>query len=300
MRKWAILVLPALAGFLLPGCNRAELFGGTEVRGTVTDIQGEPIPGVVASVSEPFKQCLTTGLGQYQLTVEPGRIELHFMKTGYTSGTLVIPEAEPGRVVARPVSLWRLPQTTGVFLFEDYQYRRTAPLKPKAYVGDDGHVVYGVGRLTGVVETQALRPLLLCHKMPWYDAKLCRLRTTTAAAPETPALKEDVWVSEQALPLAMAPLDEPDRLLWEVRLMEQLEPGIYAIHWGALEGYTSTDSRIFAFAVAQKSGESSLPPGAGEELPAGPEEDAEAEEPKTNEHEVDDEAPDDGSDAEED
>lgn len=298
MRKWSILFLPAVAALSLAGCNRAELLGETEVRGKVTDIQGEAVPGVVVSVLEPFKQCLTTGLGQYDLVVDSGRIELHFMKTGYTSGTLVIADAEPGTVAARPVSLWRLPQMTGVFLFEDYTYRRGAPLKPKAYVGEDGRVVYGVGKLTGVVETRAAKPLLLCHKMPWYDAKLCLLGTIKAAAPESPSVKEEVWVSEKTLPLAMAPLDEPDRLLWEVRLMEQLAPGIYAIHWGALEGYTSTDPRIFAFAVAQASGESSLPPGAGEEPLAAPEEDEAAAEPEDGETIVDDEAPDEAPDAE--
>jgi len=199
-------------------------------------------------------------LGQYRLGTEPGRVELHFMKTGYTSGTMVIEDTGLGTVLARPLSLWCLPQTTGLFLFEDYKYRRAAPLKPRPYVESKGRVIHGVGKLTGIIETQAAQPLLLCYKMPSYDAKLCRLATVEAAAPESPALKDKVWVFTESVPLAMAPVDEPERLLWEVRLMGPLEPGIYALHWGALDGYTSTDERIFVFAVARASGESSIPP----------------------------------------
>jgi len=256
-----------MAGLLLVAaglvsCDRAELLGGAEIRGMVVDIRGEPVPGVVVSISDPLKQCLTDGLGQYRLGTEPGRVELHFMKTGYTSGTMVIEDTGLGTVLARPLSLWCLPQTTGLFIFEDYKYRRAAPLKPRPYVESEDRVIYGVGKLTGIIETQAAQPLLLCYKMPSYDAKLCRLAAVEAAAPESPALKDKVWAFSESVPLAMAPVDEPERLLWEVRLMGPLDPGIYALDWGALDGYTSTDERIFVFAVAQASGESSIPPGA--------------------------------------
>jgi hypothetical protein len=262
------LVLLLAAG--LVSCNRAELVGGAEIRGAVVDIRGEPVPGVVVSLSDPLTQCLTDGLGQYSLRTEPGRVELHFMKTGYTSGTMAIEETGLGTVIARPLSLWCLPQTAGLFLFEDYSYRRAAALKPRAYVESKDRVIYGVGKLTGIIETQAAQPLLLCYKMPSYDAKLCRLAATRAATPDSPGLEEDVWVFSESAPLAMAPVDEPERLLWEVRLMGPLEPGIYALHWGALDGYTTTDERIFVFAVAQASGESSIPAGAvTEPVPAG-------------------------------
>lgn len=258
--KTAGLLLLLAAG--LVSCNRAELVGGAEIRGIVVDLRGEPIPGVVVTISDPLTQCLTDGLGQYSLRTEPGRAELHFMKTGYTSGTMLIEDTGTGAVLARPLSLWCLPQTTGLFLFEDYKYRRVAPLKPRPYVESNDHVIYGVGKLTGIIETQSPQPLLLCYKMPSYDAKLCRLATVDAAAPDSPAIKDKVWVFSESAPLAMAPVDEPERLLWEVRLMAPLEPGIYALHWGAFDGYTTTDERIFAFAVAQASGESSIPPGA--------------------------------------
>ncbi|MCX5772222.1 MAG: carboxypeptidase-like regulatory domain-containing protein [Candidatus Hydrogenedentes bacterium] len=268
MRAFTVGLLLAIAAGLV-SCDRAELLGSAEIRGMVVDIRGEPVPGVVVSISDPLTQCLTDGLGQYRLGTEPGRVELHFMKTGYTSGTMVIEDTGLGTVLARPLSLWCLPQTTGLFIFEDYKYRRTAPLKPRPYVESEDRVIYGVGKLTGIVETPAAEPLLLCYKMPSYDGKLCRLAMVEAASPETPTVKDTVWVFSESVPLAMAPVDEPDRLLWEVRLMGPLEPGIYAFHWGALDGYTSTDERIFVFAVAQASGESSIPPGAGAE-PAPP------------------------------
>jgi hypothetical protein len=253
------LVLTLLLAAGLAGCNRAELVGGAEVQGSVVDIRGEPIPGVVVSISEPLTQCLTNGLGEYSIRTEPGQVVLRFMKTGYTSGTMVIEDADAGTVMARPLSLWRLPQTTGLFLFEDFNYRRVAAMKPRPYLESKDRAIYGLGKLTDVIETKTAQPLLLCYKMPSYDAKLCRLTSTKAATPESPAIKNDVWVPGESVPLAMAPVDEPQRLLWEVRLVEPLEPGLYALHWGALEGFTTTDERVFVFAVAQASGESSIP-----------------------------------------
>jgi hypothetical protein len=47
----------------------------------------------------------------------------------------------------------------------------------------------------------------------------------------------------------VAPADEPKHLLGEVRFLDALEPGVYALHWGALNGYSATDSRLFLFAV---------------------------------------------------
>ena len=44
-------------------------------------------------------------------------------------------------------------------------------------------------------------------------------------------------------------LDEPEKLLVELKATAPLEPGVYAIHWGALEGYDSIDPRIFMFAL---------------------------------------------------
>ena len=255
--KIAGLVLLLAAGMV--ACNRAQLVGDAEIRGSVVDIRGEPIPGVVVSLSDPLTQCLTDGLGEYSLRTEPGRVVLHFMKTGYTSGTMEIEDTGSGTVLARPLSLWCLPQTSGLFLFEDFNYRRAAALKPRPYLDSKNQVIYGVGKLTGTIETQATQPLLLCYKMPSYDAKLCSLAAIEAATPESPTLKEKVWVFGESVPLAMAPVDEPQRLLWEVRLMEPLKPGVYAIHWGALDGFTTTDERIFVFAVAQPSGESSVP-----------------------------------------
>lgn len=262
-------VMAMLIAAALAGCGGPELLSSVEVRGTVVDVRGETVPGVVVTLAEPFRQSLTNVLGEYSIRAMPGRVELGFTKTGYTSGALVIDDARPGTVAATPIALWRLPQAAGLFLYEDYDYRRAAPLMPRPFVNEEGMVVYGAAMLTGIVETADPLPVLLCHRMPWYDAKLCRLKTVEAGPPEAPTLKKDVWVRDRSLPLAMTPVDEPDRLLWEVRLMAPIEPGIYALHWGALEGYTATDERMFVFAVAEESGESSVPPGAvPEPLPA--------------------------------
>ena len=42
---------------------------------------------------------------------------------------------------------------------------------------------------------------------------------------------------------------EPERLLLQLRMAEPLRPSVYAVHWGALDGHTSTDSRAFLFRV---------------------------------------------------
>ena len=45
------------------------------------------------------------------------------------------------------------------------------------------------------------------------------------------------------------PLDEPDRLLVELAPAAMLEPGTYAVHWGAFEGLASLEPRVFLFRV---------------------------------------------------
>jgi hypothetical protein len=45
-----------------------------------------------------------------------------------------------------------------------------------------------------------------------------------------------------------------------------LTPGVYAVHWGALEGYTTTDSRMFLFRV----GEAEPPPAEAQPTPEKP------------------------------
>ena len=57
--------------------------------------------------------------------------------------------------------------------------------------------------------------------------------------------------SEQPIEMYSKVLDVPEKLLVELRAAAPLSPGVYAIHWGALEGYDSIDPRIFMFELRE-------------------------------------------------
>ena len=51
-------------------------------------------------------------------------------------------------------------------------------------------------------------------------------------------------------------MDEPERQLWQIRPARNLGPGVYAIHWGAFEGDTSTDSSAYLIELSEATGDS--------------------------------------------
>lgn len=231
-------------------CDRAV------IEGTANDTKGEALPGVVVTVEGGEAQAVTDALGRYKIPYEPGAVELVFMKTGYTPGRLVIEIAELRHVSARPVALWCLPQSPGAYLFEDYRYRPAAPETPKPFTTPDGAgIVHGIQRLPDLEETVFREPVLVVFKMPLYDVRLCRLSTVQAAPPEAASSAgadvetKEVWQAEAPLPVEVLPVDEPKRRLAQLRLFRPLESGVYAVHWGSLEGYASTDPRAFLFRV---------------------------------------------------
>ena len=52
----------------------------------------------------------------------------------------------------------------------------------------------------------------------------------------------------------MDPVDEPERYLQQIRLAEPLEPGLYAVHWGALAGHKTSETRAFVFQIESAPG----------------------------------------------
>ena len=235
------------------------------VRGTVADVKGEALPGVSVSANNSEAQALTDALGEYKLSCKPGRVELSFMKTGYTSGLLDIEAAGSGGVKATGVTLWCLPQSAGVYLFEDFRYRKLVQIEPKPFVMEKGNaaadtlqtpaanaalsIMYGIARLPEMEEALARKPLLIAFKMPRYDIQLCRLHPVKAKPLEPNPAIQEAWGPEAPVPTGADPIDEPDRCLTELQIAEALEPGVYAIHWGALEGATATDPRAFVFRI---------------------------------------------------
>jgi hypothetical protein len=259
-----LLIGTTLAVIALVSCDRCA------VRGAVVDMNGEPLPGVAVTAATGEAEALTNALGQYTLYGKPGAMDLYFMKDGYTSGRLAIEIAEPRTANAVPVSLWRLPQTAGVFLFETNRYRGAAPLQPKQFLSSGNTFIYGTQRIPNLEETTSTAPLLLCHRMPLYDVRFCRLHSIPASAPEIPGSALTVWASEAAFPVEIVPLDEPERYLAQIRLSEPLTPGVYAVHWGALDGYGTTDRRMFLFRVVDAARAPETQEPAAEPSPAKP------------------------------
>jgi len=234
------------------------------VQGQVVDFRGEALPGVAVSLDGQDASMITDGVGQYKAPVSsPADVELRFVKTGYTAGRLALQTKGPGAVNARPVMLWRLPQAAGVYLLEDYRYRRTSHATPRPFSSEAKSLVYGVAKLPELEATTISEPLIVVHKLPSYDVRLCRLGAAEAAPLDATTSMQEVWAADETLPVQMVPVDEPERVLWRVGLFGPLAPGVYAVHWGALDGHADTDPRIFLFRVT--STETDTPEQAGQD-----------------------------------
>ncbi len=234
------LCLIAFVLFLV-GCDRAA------ISGTVTDVQGVPLPGVAVIAEGAEAQTLTDALGRYTLSSPVGIAGIRLVKDGYTSGFLALEPMSNRAITARGVGLWPLPRGAGAYLVEDYRFRAMTAGEPKPFATETGPA-YGIRLTTPVEKTAQMKPLMMCHKVPAYDIRLARLRPVKATGPEGGF---DVWTVETSIPVEVAPIDEPERYLVEVRIADPLTPGTYAMHWGALEGRKSTEPRAFLFAVEE-------------------------------------------------
>ena len=234
---------------LLAGC-RAEM-----IQGKVLDIAGSPLPGVVVSIEGMRHQDLTDPRGDYEIKYKPGRLVLHYYKTGYTPGRLELDVDAPRAVQAVPVRLWCLPENKGVYLFEDFRYRATRPIECEELVTKESGTIYGTSKYrrerADSVSTANPEPVLLCYSVPRHQAELSRLRETelVLAGSQAEGAPIRAWVPDDGVPLTLAAIDEPEGLLQQVCLPGPLEPGVYAIHWGALEGMVEFESRMFVFAI---------------------------------------------------
>jgi hypothetical protein len=234
-------------------CNRPV------IRGTVINPEGERLPGVaVNSVGADYSD-LTNALGEFEIRFRPGTVVLEFAKTGYTPARLEI-NASAAPMQQSVVEMWRLPNFSGVYLMENFRYREAPGLELKTYYTENDQPIAGTQREIAL-STEASEPLIVTFGMPRYDARLHRLRQMDAYVAEGEQVLQTIWVAAESLPVDVVPVDQPEGVLLQLRLDAPLEPGEYAVHWGAFEGYTTLDTRIFPFRVvvpADKAAEAAL------------------------------------------
>jgi hypothetical protein len=235
------------------GCNR-----GITLNGTVLDAQGQTLPGVTATVRGTELQTLTNGLGQYTLHCPPGALTIEFIKTGYTSAVLDLALPAEGTARADNVQLRRLPLSQGVYLLQDDRYFEMTRAEPRQFrpvqAKDSTNSLlstpsprpqFAVGKLPEL-QFRSHEAIILCYKLPAFDVYIHRLETlqgipyeqSQAAADPAPAAHTlAVWAPRDKIAIVARPVDEPEQLLVELRLLVPLDPGVYAIHWGALDGH---------------------------------------------------------------
>lgn len=239
----ASVVMLAL-GVLLGACTPQ-----VTVKGTVLDIRGQQLPGVsVTTAGGDFAS--TDAMGSYTLRTVPGSLRLDFHKTGYTAGWLEL--ALPGNTTrqADNIQLWPLPESKGVYLFQDFTYTALDRQEPRRYVDANNRSLFGVVR-PPQASTENTSPLLIAHRLPTYDVHVHRLEKVRASLPTVSnvAPGETIWAPTVEIPVLATPIDEPERLLVDVRFEHPLAPGDYAVHWGALQGFTTNDTRAFLLHV---------------------------------------------------
>lgn len=249
----AVVCLLVLAGCEQKVIIRGDLMdaGDRPVAGVV-DIMGNALPGVAVTVYGTEEEAITDGVGQYRLRCAPGSIRVDLMKTGYTPGRLLFEEPEPRTVEARQAVLWPLPVSKGVYFFEDGRYRELTRARAEAFRDEAGQPLWALKKSPEVSTPQGL-PFLVGYRVPGYDVAIYALTRTEAEAANVAGaasgIKYPVWAPASSHSVLSAAIDEPDRLLTELRLAEPLAPGVYAVHWGALDGYRSTEDGVFVFRV---------------------------------------------------
>jgi len=238
------------------------------LQGEVTDVSGQRLPGAVVKVRGTEFEDLTNGVGRYFFGVTTGNLQLEFVKTGYTPGRMEITVDSLGRVEAPTIALWPLPVGEGVYYCKNYRYYEAARPRPNRYQVKDMGEMWGTPVNPDLIipwtdpetHTEGNPPFMIGHKMPAYDARMHKMQKVKAALIQTQVRQhvetdkkqemqypEEIWIAEQIIAIYSRVLDEQEKLLVELKATSPLEPGVYAIHWGALEGYDSIDPRIFMF-----------------------------------------------------
>ncbi len=241
-----ILALLCVAA-LLPACERSY------IEGTVTDVRGAALPGVVVRVMDSSSQDLTDGLGQYRLAAPRGTVQIAFSKTGYTTAELAVSDSVRSKADA---SMWPLPLNPGIYIVTDLHFTSATWVVPKEYDLKDGTRAFGAV-LPKELQVATTEPFIVAYRTTRYNARLSRLISAEAQNGEETPADDAVWVEAGTMAAALEPLDQPEGQLLQLQVGRPLEPGVYGVHWGAMSSYTTLDTRVFLFRVPE-------PPAEGE------------------------------------
>ena len=218
------------------------------IQGTVEDLEGNRLPGVVVEVQETGDQALSNARGEYEVRYEAGEVNLRFMKSGYTGGHLQMTIDEHRPVLARPVTLWPLPRQKGVHFLENYRYRAAGAIEPERFESNNLGTVWGLERWTDV--QVGPEPRIVAHRLPRNGLRVYRMEMVELFVEdewdETQIV--EVYTDGRVTPHEARYIDDAESLL-AIEFPEGLSPGNYAVSWGALQGETNIDSRIWIFSV---------------------------------------------------
>lgn len=235
-----------VAGILMPitlaACSQSGL------QGVVRNVEGEALPGVSIQVSGSDIAAVSNGRGEYALALTPGPHTISYAKSGYTMSRLSLSDGETDLETIPDVNLWNLPPQNSVYLYHNTLYTPTTWVIPKRYYMSDGTIDFGTQREAEAVTDRAA-PTILFYRTPRYDARLTRLQEKEAQLPQDDKQVFNIWAAGGTVGVTLNPVDPADPTLMKLELLEPLEPGMYAIHWGALEGNTVIDERIYLFEV---------------------------------------------------
>ncbi|MCH7908577.1 MAG: carboxypeptidase-like regulatory domain-containing protein, partial [Candidatus Hydrogenedentes bacterium] len=227
MRPRPHLMILLCAAMTLTGCGRVAL------QGQVTTIQGEALPGVAVYESKVDDGRLTNSRGGYRLLRSPGPVLLRFSKTGYSPAELRL-NVKPGKTVPVPtVRMWQLPERAGVYILDESGYTETTWVNPKNFFMAEGGMAYATRREPAATAI-GTAPQIICYKTPRYNALLSRLRRAQAKLGAGDTQTFEVWTAGGTIPVDLVPVDEPEGMLLRLRTEQALDPGTYAVHWGAL------------------------------------------------------------------
>ena len=211
---------------------------------------------------------ITDGNGSFgrrpgSIKLAPGPWDIEYIKTGFTTAEQSITAGEAGSQEIDTVVMWPLPSARGVYDRSTHRYRTWTRVEPVRYIKDDRTPVFGT-RLLAEFWVDEFEGPIIGYKVPPYDWRMSRLELVSVlrdgAVPGSgEGAMEEVWAEAARIPVHAVAIDEPERLLWEIRPVGALGPGVYAVHWGAFEGDPTTAVFAYLFEVGDPTGRRTPP-----------------------------------------